>query len=143
MQVPENNGIVVRTSPDEEAALRHGNGMVVQGRFEEAARYSSRAIEIRPDSAMAWHSRATAPEAPGNFDRTLAWYDAAPDCDAGDAGCRSSKGVTLKKPGRYNDGSASTGTGVHIATVKKIVSGCVLPDSENHRLSRRILRTAG
>jgi tetratricopeptide (TPR) repeat protein len=119
MQIPENNRILVRISHDEETALRSGNEMMVQGRFEEAVQHYDRAIEIRPDSAMAWHSRANALEALGNYNEALACYDAALDCDAGDAECWFNKGVTLRKLGRNKDGAACIETGVHIATGKK------------------------
>ncbi len=61
----------IQISHDEETYIRYGNEMMFHGRSGDAVRNFDKAIEIRTGSAKAWHSKANALEALGNYEEAL------------------------------------------------------------------------
>jgi tetratricopeptide (TPR) repeat protein len=80
-----------------------GNNFYYKGNFEFALKAYDKAIELKPDYALAWSNKGVALGNLGRYDEALKAYDKAIELKLDDAGVWSNKGVALGNLGRYDE----------------------------------------
>ena len=83
--------------------LKLGNAEYDERNYQRAIEHYDKAIEIKPDDAMAWHNKGVALGELGRYEDALKAYDKAIEIEPDYATAWHNKGIALGKLGRYDD----------------------------------------
>src|SRR4030042_1797338 len=83
--------------------IERGNVVFDKGKYDEAIREYSKAIELDPDNAVAWNNRGLASLYKEQYDLAIADYSKAIELDPGYAAAWNNKGVALQNLGRNEE----------------------------------------
>jgi tetratricopeptide (TPR) repeat protein len=109
----ENQAISINQSPiqpgvsslEENASTLNDRGvdLYAQGKYDEAIKCYDEAIEIDPQSSLAWNNKGAALFSLGKYDEALQAYDRAIEIAPKYASAWNNKGSALYNEGKYNE----------------------------------------